>query len=408
MRCSQYLLGTQKSAGEGFESISHELCIRAGLIHQVAAGLYDFLPLGQRVINKIESVVRKEMDKAGALEISMPIAQPAELWKESGRWEVYGDEMLRLKNREGREFCLSPTHEEVVTQLVRASTKSYRDFPLTLYQIGRKFRDELRARHGLLRAREFLMKDAYSFDTGAEGLDESYAKMRDAYIRIFRRLGVSAIPTQASTGEMGGKSSEEFLAEAASGEDKFVIDEDGISRKLDCLASLPDEAAVRKGIEIGHIFKLGTRYSDVLGLKYMDKDGASKPVVMGCYGIGISRMVSVIIEQNHDDRGILWPREAAPFEVVVIPIRYEDPEVRDVSETVYSRLKGAGIDVLLDDRVLSPGERFRESDLVGFPYKLVVSPKTVQAGNVELERRSDKRKELFHVDELLERYLMSR
>ncbi len=273
-----------------------------------------------------------------------------------------------------------------------------------LYQFGTKFRDEKRPRGGLLRGKEFVMKDAYSFDITEEGLNESYNKIREAYLKILNRTGVTAIPTVAETGEMGGNFSEEFMAPSSAGEDKFVVGKDGKARKLEDIAKEVDESDVQVGIEICHIFKLGTRYSTTMGLTYMDQSGNQHPVIMGCYGIGVSRMLPTVIEQNHDDKGIIWPAEIAPFDAVVIPIRYDKQDVREQTDKVYSELLRQGFDVLLDDRGLSPGAKFKDNDLLGIPYKLIIGERGLKSKTVELERRSDGKKEIINLNNIIEEF----
>lgn len=396
---------TQKETTREFDSISHELTLRTGLAQQVAAGHYSVLPLGQRVVRRIGEVIRQEMDQAGALEVSLPVAQPATLWEESGRWEIYGQEMFRLENRTGRKFCLGPTHEELIVSVVRSRLSSYKQLPFTLYQIGVKFRDELRPRGGLLRAKEFLMKDAYSFDSTDEGANESYNKMRDAYIRIFKRLELQVLPIKADSGEIGGSFSEEFIAPAPAGEDKYVIGVDGVARKLDDAAEAAGKTDVQTGIEIGHIFKLGTRYSEAMGLNVADATGQPCPVIMGCYGIGVSRMIPTMLEQSHDERGIIWPRSVAPYDVVVIPVQYDDPASRQKADEVYAKLQERGLSVLLDDRDLSAGHKFNDANLLGFPLKLIIGPKSLKQGIVECEWRRSGRKEMLNADNLVAQFM---
>lgn len=401
MRLTKGFIFTQKNTNNNIEATSHALSLRAGLMHQVGAGLYDFLPLGQKVVNKIENIVRQEMDKSGALEISMPVLQPSDLWLESGRWDVYGDEMFKLRNRDNREFCLGPTHEESVCQLARAYLKSYKDLPVTLYQIGKKFRDELRPRHGLLRAKEFLMKDAYSFDRDEAGLDTSYNKMREAYLNTFKRLGLDVAVTNANPGEIGGSGSEEFLAFAKFGEDKFII-KNNVAVKLEDL----EEENVEKiltGIEVGHIFKLGDKYSAAMNVKYADSDGKEKPAIMGCYGIGVSRLLSAIIEQNNDEKGIVWPRSVAPYDVLLLPLQNTE-KVMQQANKMYDALKEQNIDVLLDDRDIRAGVKFKDADLIGIPYKIIIGKKFSDNGLVEVENRSTQNKFALNPDQAIENY----
>jgi prolyl-tRNA synthetase len=399
MRYTQFFINTQKEKSQNIEASSHDLALRANLVHQVAAGLYDFLPLGQRVINKIENTVREEMNTAGAMEISMPIIQPAELWAESGRLDIYGKEMFRLKNREEREFCLGPTHEELVCHLVRSYLRSYKQLPFNLYQIGRKFRDEKRPRHGLLRAREFLMKDAYSFDADDTGLEKSYELMRQAYLRLFYRVNLDVVSVSADPGEMRGSGSEEFLAPAEFGEDLFLV-VDGKAKKVE---SKETDTDVHRGIEVGHIFKLGNTYSKSMNVKFTDSGGLERYALMGCYGLGISRLVSAIIEQHHDNRGIIWPRSVAPFEVVIIPVG-KDSKVLQKSESIYDSMQKHGIDVLLDDRDVMVGTKFNDADLIGIPFKFILGPKSLSSNQAEYEYRSNKVKSYCRLDSVIEAY----
>ncbi|OGM08341.1 proline--tRNA ligase [Candidatus Woesebacteria bacterium RBG_13_36_22] len=396
MKYTQNWIITQKNKNAGIEATSHDLCLRAGLIHQVSAGIYDFLPLGQRVLSKIEGMVREEMNNAGALEISVPIVQIADLWKESGRWDQYGSELLRFKNRENRDFCLSPTAEEMVTELVRTTLKSYKQLPVTLYQIGRKYRDEMRPKNGLLRAREFIMKDAYSFDLDENGLARSYSLMRDAYVKIFSRLGLKTLVASADTGPIGGKSSEEFLAPAAIGEDKFRPLGNGKALKT-------DDPTAETAIELGHVFKLGDRYSKSMNLNYYDIDNKQKTVLMGCYGIGITRALSAIIEQNHDKHGIIWPKATSPYDVLLLPTN-TSYETNTISLDLYKTLKLQGIDVLLDDRTVAAGIKFHDADLIGIPLKIIVGNKATSEGKVDFEARADKKKTESSLTDVVQTY----
>lgn len=387
MKFSKGFIHTRREIPKEAKSISHELSIKAGLVHQVSAGHYDILPLGTRVLRKIEHIIREEMDTTGALEIILPLMQPAELWQESGRWNIYGQEMFKLMNRQKREYCLGPTHEELTVELVRSQVKSPKDFPFILYQFSVKFRDEKRPRGGLLRTREFIMKDAYSFDCDQEGLDESYQKMRSAYLRILKRVSINAIPISADTGEMGGQSSEEFLAPSPVGEDHFVILNDGTAKKIEDPKESKD---TQSGIEICHAFKLGTRYSEQMGL-YIDTGNGPRPIEMGCYGIGVSRMMSTIIEQHHDKRGIIWPRSVAPFETVIITINQDKPEISELANQIYNEL---GESVLYDDRHETPGVKFNDADLIGIPDRLIIGLRGINRGIIEYEHREGIKREL--------------
>ncbi|MBO8141019.1 MAG: proline--tRNA ligase [Firmicutes bacterium] len=546
MRMSQLLAPTLRETPGEAEIVSHQLMLRAGLLRKTAAGMYTYLPLGWRVLQKIMNIVREEMDNKGGQELLMPIVQPAELWRETGRWTEYGDEMFRLKDRHGREFCLGPTHEELITALVRAEVRSYRQLPLLLYQIANKYRDEIRPRFGVMRGREFIMKDLYSFDRDEAGLDESYAKMYDAYTRAFQRMGLDVRAVEADPGAIGGNVTHEFMVLAEAGEaavvhcpqcayaantekaecvppppgdepDKPVpaaervatpsvrtIDEltrflgvpadrllktliyeadgepvaavvrgdhelnevklkralgatsvamasaaviervtgapvgfagpaglsgvrivadpwaarvrDGVAGanaadehlihvepgrdwQADVIADIRTAApgdpcprcgaplAAARGIEVGQIFKLGTKYSEVLGATYLDERGESHPVVMGCYGIGISRTMAAIIEQHHDENGIRWPVSVAPYHVVIVPVKYEDERQRQAAEQLYRELSAAGVETVLDDRPERAGVKFKDADLIGFPLRITVGPRALAEGSVELKSR---------------------
>ena len=547
MRASTFLMSTQKETPADAEVISHQLMMRAGLIRRIAAGIYTWMPMGLRVLRKVEAIVRDEMNRAGALEISMPVVQPAELWQESGRWQHYGPELARLKDRHDREFCLGPTHEEVVTTLGRNEIKSYKQLPLNFYQIQTKFRDEIRPRFGVMRSREFVMKDAYSFHVDHGSLEQTYWRMHEAYTAIFTRLGLDFRPVEADTGSIGGSHSHEFHVLAESGEDDiafsdgsdfaanvelaaalppsvsiasstavleefatpnvktiddlvaaadiaitdtvktlFIKDEQGQpvalvlrgdhrlneikAEKLDGIATplamaseeevlaltgagfgslgpvnlncriIVDHAAaamaefvcgannngfhfkgaqwqrdvgnieiadirnvvsgdpspcgngtiqIRRGIEVGHIFQLGTKYSEAMGAMVLDENGKSVPMSMGCYGIGVTRIVAAAIEQNHDDKGIIWPAAMAPFDVAIVPLNMDKSEaVAKATESLYAQLLAAGIDVFLDDRKERPGVKFAEMELVGMPLRVTIGDRSLAEGNIELQLRT--------------------
>ena len=366
MRMSQLLAPTLREDPSEAEIVSHRLLLRAGFIRKVAAGVYTYLPLGLKVLHNVENVVREEMNRAGAQEIFMPVLLPAELWKETGRWDQYGKELFRLEDRHEREFCLGPTHEEVVTDLVRNSIHSYRNLPVTLYQIQTKFRDEIRPRFGLMRGREFMMKDAYSFHTSDEDLDREYKNMHAAYCRVFDRLGLKYQVIQADSGLIGGGFSEEFNVIADAGENE-----------------LPDG---KRGIEVGHIFKLGTKYSEKMKCVYLDENNVEKPMIMGCYGIGIGRTAQAAIEQNHDANGIIWPVPLAPFQVAIIPVNTTVPEQVTVADQLYKAGQAAGLDMLLDDREQRVGVKLKDIDLIGVPIKVIIG-KALAEGKVELKLR---------------------
>ncbi|MGE5553204.1 MAG: proline--tRNA ligase [Betaproteobacteria bacterium] len=562
MRMSQLFMPTLREVPAEAETISHQLMLRAGLIRKAMAGVYSYLPLGWRVIFKIEQIIREEMDRAGGQELLMPIAQPAEIWRESGRWDVYGEEMFKLKDRHGRELCLGPTHEEMITALIRDEVRSYRQLPLLLYQIQNKYRDEIRPRFGLMRGREFIMKDLYSFDRDEAGLRESYAKMLEAYRRIFRRCGLDARAVEADPGAIGGSGSHEFMVLAETGEAAIVscaacgyaanvekaecpppgpdaqreervsatgapelvatpgkrtIDEVaaflGVSPatliktlfyeiegelvalllrgdhqvnefKLDRLVAPsrwrlaePEEVGRRlglpvgfvgpvglrekgvqvwadrsvmamghavaganrsdahltgvrpgvdfspdqtldlreaeegdpcprcgaplagsRGIEVGHLFMLGTKYSEPLCATYLDEAGVERPIVMGSYGIGVGRTAAAAIEQHHDGDGIVWPVPICPAEAVVVPVNAAEGEQRTAAEQVYAELVAVGIEAMLDDRDERPGVKFKDADLIGFPWRITVGPRGLAEGAVEVRRRATKETELVKVE----------
>jgi len=555
------LLPTLRETPAEAEIVSHQLMVRAGYIRKAAAGVYTFLPLAWRVVKKIEAIVREEMDREGGQEIMMPIIQPAELWQESGRWNVYGPELFRLKDRHGRDFCLGPTHEEIITDLVRGEVSSYKQLPLLLYQVQNKYRDERRPRFGLMRGREFIMKDLYSFDRDEEGLEVSYRKMYNAYSRIFKRCGLKFRPVEADSGAIGGNDTHEFMVLADSGEALVVYcpkDSCGYAANVERADSPPDingreearpvesmdtpgmrtvdevtsflkispkkliktliystdrgmvAALVRgdrdvneiklmkvvsainielaspeevleitgvqpgfagpvglsgvmvvadpeveaisnavsgsnkkdthlvnvnpgrdfrfdrvadirmvragdhcpqcgaalveaKGIEVGQVFKLGTKYSKVLEATYLDEKGQSRPIVMGCYGIGVTRTMAAAIEQNHDENGIIWPASIAPFQVVVVLVSVKDSDQAGMAEKVYRMLNGAGIETVIDDRNERPGVKFKDADLVGYPVRVTVGSKAVASGEVELRLRTGGDTEMVPVSELVSR-----
>ncbi len=562
MRTSQFLLATQKETPADAEIISHQLMLRAGLIRKLAAGLYTWLPLGLRVLRKVETIVRQEMEAAGAQEVSMPVMQPAELWQESGRWEQYGPELLRIQDRHQRDFCLGPTHEEVITSLVRDEIKSYKQLPLNLYQIQTKVRDEIRPRFGIMRSREFLMKDAYSFHIDQASLEQTYQVMFGAYTTIFTRLGLDFRPVIADTGSIGGSASHEFHVLARSGEDAIafsdgsdyaanvemaealapslerpaptaslqkvatpgvktiaelasflsidaassiktlvvkgaqdgtlvalvlrgdhqlnalkaeklpsvaaplqlaseeqvraachvgfgslgpvglrlpvIVDrsaaqladfccganEDamhftGANWNRDCtvdhIADLRDVVSgdpspdgkgylqIKRGIEVGHIFQLGTKYSDAMNAKVLNENGKNITVSMGCYGIGVSRLVAAAIEQNHDDSGIIWPASMAPFQLAIVPLNmHKSEEVTRCAEDLYQRLQAAGVEVLLDDRNERPGVKFADMELIGIPHRIVIGDRALADGNLEYKSRRGTESQLIAQDQILD------
>jgi prolyl-tRNA synthetase len=426
MRLSEYFLPVLRENPSEAQIVSHRLMLRAGMIRQSSAGIYSWLPLGLRVLRKVERIVREEQDRTGALEILMPTIQPAELWRESGRYEDYGKEMLRIRDRHDREMLYGPTNEEQVTEIVRAAIKSYRDLPKMLYHIQWKFRDEVRPRFGVMRGREFLMKDAYSFDLDAAGAKRSYNKMFVAYLRTFARMGLKAIPMQADTGPIGGDLSHEFIILAETGESAVFCDRawlatDILAAEVDYRGDLepmfqrwtglyaatdekhdpaactipPEELVTARGIEVGHIFYFGDKYSRPMGAFVTGPDGEPVALEMGSYGIGVSRLVGALIEANHDDAGIIWPESVAPFRVGLINLRSGDKRCRDAADDLYAKLRSDGVEVLYDDRDGSPGAKFATMDLIGLPDQLVIGPRGIAAGTVEVKhRRSGKRQEV--------------
>ncbi len=404
MKFSEFFIPTLKEEPSEAEIPSHSLSLRAGLIRKVASGIYSFLPLGLKSLRKIEEIVREEMNNAGAVELFLPVMQPSDLWKKSGRWNEYGPELFRLKDRNKRDFCLGPTHEELITYLAYSDIKSYKDLPLNLYQIQVKFRDEVRPRYGLLRAREFIMKDAYSFCRNDDDLEIIYRKMHSAYCRILERIGLRYRIVEAETGLIGGSSSHEFIILAENGEDKLVFcPECGYSANfevsesafktsgnncINCGKKLENE----KGIEIGHIFKLGCKYSEKLDARFLDTDGKLKPLIMGCYGIGITRMMAAAIEQLHDSRGIIWPASIAPFTVNLIVTTAKNEQMSKAGDEIYKTLKELDVEVLYDDRDINAGIKFKDSDLIGIPVKFIVGKKFLDKKLIDVEYRKNGKK----------------
>jgi len=438
MRSSQFFLPTLKENPAEAQIVSHRLMLRAGMIRQASAGIYSWLPLGFKVLKKVEQIVREEQDRAGCQEVLMPTIQSADLWKESGRYEAYGKEMLRITDRHEREMLYGPTNEEQITTIVRDSIKSYRYLPKMLYHIQWKFRDEVRPRFGVMRGREFLMKDAYSFDMDYEGAKRAYNKFFVAYLRTFARMGMRAIPMEADTGPIGGNLSHEFIILADTGESQVYCNREflefdvlskninyddpaeveGVVNHFTSLYARTDEkhdAAmfesqvpearryVGRGIEVGHIFYFGTKYSDPLKAQVQDKDGNTVTVHSGSYGIGVSRMPAAIIEASHDDSGIIWPEEVAPFKVGLINLKVDDGPTTRLCEDIYGKLQKARIDVLYDDRDERAGAKFAEMDLIGLPWQMVVGPRGAAKGQVEVKSRKTGEKVELGVDAALQR-----
>jgi prolyl-tRNA synthetase len=429
MRLSRYFLPILKETPKEAEIASHRLMLRAGMMRQEAAGSYALLPLGLRVLNTICAIVREEQNRSGAIELLMPTIQSAELWRESGRYEDYGKEMLRIKDRHEREMLYGPTNEEMITEIFRAYVRSYKDLPLNLYHIQWKFRDEVRPRFGLMRGREFLMKDAYSFDLDAAGARHAYNKMFVAYLRTFARMGLKSIPMVADTGPIGGDLSHEFIILASTGESEVFChksyldmavpgadinfdDVAGLQGVVDQwtslyaatsemhdaakFAQLPEADKVSaRGIEVGHIFYFGTKYSQPMKAVVQGPDGTMQPVHGGSYGIGPTRLIGAVIEAFHDEAGIKWPEAVAPFDAVILNLKVGGSDTDPACEQLYRALTAKGVDVLYDDTDQRPGAKFATADLIGIPWQILVGPKSLADGKVELKRRSDGSRELL-------------
>jgi prolyl-tRNA synthetase len=434
MRLSRYFMPTLKEAPSDAQIVSHKLMLRAGMIKQEAAGIYAWLPLGLRVLERIEQIVREEQERAGSVAVLMPTLQLADLWRESGRYDAYGPEMLRITDRHERELLYGPTNEEMITDIFRAYVKSYKQLPLNLYQIQWKFRDETRPRFGVMRGREFFMKDGYSFDVDEAAARRAYNRMFTAYLNTFVRLGLKAVPMRADTGPIGGDLSHEFIVLADTGESQVFcdrklvemaapgndVDWDDLQSVFDERTSLyaateemHDAAAFEaqtpegdrltaRGIEVGHIFYFGTKYSVPMKANVAGPDGKDTPVHMGSYGIGVSRLLGAIIEASHDDAGIIWPDAVAPFDVVVINLRANDAAVSEACEDAVKQLEASGKVVLYDDTDERPGGKFATADLIGVPWQLVIGPKGLADGVVELKRRATGEKQTVPLAQALE------
>jgi prolyl-tRNA synthetase len=435
MRLSAYFLPTLKENPTEAQIVSHRLMLRAGMIRQASAGIYSWLPLGFRVLKRIEQIVREEQDRAGCQEVLMPTIQSADLWKKSGRYDDYGKEMLRITDRHEREMLYGPTNEELITDIFASAVKSYKELPRLLYHIQWKFRDEVRPRFGVMRGREFLMKDAYSFDIDFAAARHSYNKMFVSYLRTFARMGLKAIPMQADSGPIGGDMSHEFIILAETGESAVYchrdytefdvlaqdIDNDGdlepIVKHWTSLYAATDEKhdtkrfeeipaekrVATRGIEVGHIFYFGTKYSAPLGAQVSTPSGESVPVHSGSYGIGVSRLVGGIIEASHDEAGIIWPDRVAPFHVGLINLKVGDAACAKACDEIDAKLRGAGTEVPYDDRDERPGAKFAEMDLIGLPWQLIVGPRGLAAGTVELKRRATGERQELSLDSALAR-----
>ena len=438
MRLSRYFLPILRETPKEAEIVSHRLMLRAGLIRQESAGIYAWLPLGLRVLNKINAIIREEQNRAGAVELLMPVIQSADLWRESGRYDDYGKEMLRIRDRHERDMLFGPTNEEMITEIFRASVRSYKDLPLNLYHIQWKFRDEVRPRFGVMRSREFLMKDAYSFDLDEAGARHSYNKMFTAYLRTFSRLGLRAIPMRADTGPIGGNLSHEFIILASTGESEVFCHKDFLDMDVPAVdvdfddratmqgvfddwtsryaatsemhdagafEALPEDKKVSaRGIEVGHIFYFGTKYSEPMRAVVNGPDGKETPVQMGSYGIGPSRLVAALIEASHDENGIVWPEEIAPFRVGLANLKVGDAATDAACAQIYKALEAKGVDVLYDDRDERPGAKFATMDLIGLPHQIIVGPKGLADGKVEMKNRKTGARDMVSVDEAIARF----
>ncbi|MHB8154580.1 MAG: proline--tRNA ligase [Candidatus Omnitrophota bacterium] len=397
MYWSKAFIPTLKETPQEAESLSHKLLLRAGLARMLMAGAYSYLPLGLRVLENIQKIIRQEMQACGASELLLPALQPLELWQKTGRDKDIGAVMFKFIDRRGRNVVLGPTHEEIITDLVKGEIFSYRQLPLVLYQIQTKFRDEIRPRNGLIRACEFIMKDAYSFDQDKEGLDKHYQLMYEAYKRIFSRCGLTVLITEADSGVMGGKESHEFMVSAAQGEDLVLVCKKCNQVKAfnaDNLLCSKCNFQMDKvnTIEVGHIFKLGIKYSQAIGANFSDASGELKPIIMGCYGIGVSRLVSSIIEQNNDAEGIIWPQEVAPYQILVLPLDVTNSQIMQEAITLHDQLTGLGFQVLLDDRDERAGVKFKDADLLGIPLQVVIGRNSLVEQTIEIKVRSTKQK----------------
>jgi prolyl-tRNA synthetase len=436
MRLTRYFLPLLRETPKEAEIASHRLMLRAGMVRQEAAGIYAWLPLGFRVLKKIEQIVREEQDHAGAVEMLMPTLQLADLWRESGRYDAYGPEMLRITDRHEREMLYGPTNEDMITEIFRSSVRSYKDLPLNLYHIQWKFRDEQRPRFGVMRGREFLMKDAYSFDVDEAGARRSYNRMFVAYLRTFARMGLKAIPMAAETGPIGGDLSHEFIILAETGEsgvycNRDVLDLAAPGQDVDYDADLtpiirqwtglyaatedvhdaaryerevpPDKRLHTRGIEVGQVFYFGTKYATPMKALVAGPDGVERPVHGGSYGVGVSRLVGAIIEAFHDDAGIKWPEPVAPFRAVILNLKQGSTDTDGACEALYGALTARGVDVLYDDRDQRPGAKFATADLIGIPWQVLIGPKGLAEGKVEIKCRADGSRELLTAADVLER-----
>jgi prolyl-tRNA synthetase len=436
MRLSRYFLPVLRDVPKEAEIVSHRLMLRAGMIRQQASGLYSWLPMGYKVLMKVQRIIEEEQNRSGAVELLMPTIQSADLWRESGRYDAYGKEMLRIEDRHEREFLYGPTNEEMVTDIFRSFVKSYKDLPLNLYHIQWKFRDEVRPRFGTMRSREFLMKDAYSFDLDKEAAVAAYERMFVAYLRTYARMGLTAIPMRADTGPIGGDLSHEWIILAETGESQVFCHADILEKKIpgkdvdfrgdlkpifndwtslyaateemvdhaEYEAAVPEDKRVSaRGIEVGHIFYFGTKYSAPMKANVTGPDGKDVTVHMGSYGIGLTRVVPAIIEASHDENGIVWPVSVAPFEAVLINLKKGDADTDAACEKLYEELNAAGLDMLYDDRDQPAGSKFATADLVGIPYQIILGPRGLKSGEVEIKHRKSGERETLPLSAAVER-----
>jgi len=434
MRLSRFFMPTMKETPADAQIASHRLMLRAGMVRQSSAGIYSWLPLGLRVLKNITRIVEEEQDAIGCQQVLMPTIQPAELWRQSGRYDAYGPEMLRITDRHDRDMLYGPTNEEQITQIFADAVRSYRDLPKMLYHIQWKFRDEVRPRFGVMRGREFLMKDAYSFDLDYEGARKSYQKHFVSYLKTYARMGLKAIPMAADTGPIGGDMSHEFLILADTGESEIAchndfldnnwldgVDFDGdLSGVMDTFtgkyaatddkrdpaqeAALGDDLITARGIEVGHIFYFGTKYSAAMNAKVTGPDGKDHPVHMGSYGIGPSRLAAAIIEAFHDDRGIVWPESIAPFDIGLTNMKPGDALCHEAAQKIYAALGNAGLDVLYDDTDNRAGAKFATMDLIGLPWQIIAGPRSVANGEVEVKNRKTDERETLSIDAVINRF----
>jgi prolyl-tRNA synthetase len=435
MRVSRFFMPLLRETPSEAQIVSHRYMLRAGLVRQASAGIYSWLPLGHRVLRKIEQIVREEQNRAGAIELLMPTLQSAELWRESGRYDDYGKEMLRIKDRHERDLLYGPTNEELITDIFRSTVRSYKELPRILYHIQWKFRDEIRPRFGVMRGREFLMKDSYSFDIDAPAARHAYNKMFIAYLRTFARMGLKSVPMKADTGPIGGDLSHEFIVLADTGESQVYCHKDLVDMAVpenvdfdadltplisqrtslyaatdekhdaEAFAKIPeDKRLAARGIEVGHIFYFGTKYSKPLNAKVTGPDGNDVFVEMGSYGVGVSRLVGAIIEASHDEAGIIWPESVAPFRIGLISLKPDDAKTRETCEGLYGKLTKAGVEVLYDDTEERAGAKFSAFDLIGLPWQIIVGPRGLANGQVEIKNRKTGERQNLSPDEAFNKF----